>query len=346
MNVIAKLAWSGFLPLALLAGTGLDTAAQKIDPGSYQKVIEENLDLRRDQDRLGREIGDLRRQNATLVLDVRDLERKRDQLTALMAQLKTPDETKNEMGRLQAENLVLVREIERLRQALSAIRVMPTNTPVVAVPTPAPGSDLFRKVEQENAGLRQELMAVRGAMQAETATREGLKLRVSELEVEVRKLSGDVAREGQAAERSGKVADAFRKALEKLARHAYQQERDIRELKEKAATVVVAKGKAAGAAASKPSENGVRDRTVIALFDEAEKALQTGKAGEAEKLYLEALRRDASNPRVHYNLGVLYDDYLKESRKALRYYRKYLELSPAAPDAAAVRAWIYDLESE
>lgn len=353
MNAIAKLAWSGFLSLVLLTGMGGASVAQSIDPGSYQKVIEENLDLRRDQDRLGREIGELRRQNAALILDVRDLERKRDQLTALMAQLKTPEETKNEIGRLQAENLVLAREVDRLRQAISSIRAMPTNSPAPAMPTPGPGSDLFRKLEQENAGLRQELVTIRGAVQSGTSTRDTLRQRVVELESEVKRMAGDAVKAGQAAERSGKVADAFRKAVEKLARHAYQQEREIRDLKEKLAgavaetnTVVLAgRGKSGGGGAAKSREVVVRDRTVIQLFSAAERALRDGKVSEAEQLYLEALKRDSSNPRVHYNLGVLCDDYLKDPRKAVQYYRRYLELSPSAPDEMAVRAWIYDLES-
>jgi tetratricopeptide (TPR) repeat protein len=330
----------------------LPLQAKQIDPKAYQEIIDENLSLRRDQDRLGREMGDLRRQNAALILDVRDLERKRDQLTVLVSQLKTPEELRNEMARVQAENLALAREVERLREALSVARATPTNTQAVMMPVPPPGSDLFRKVEQENAGLRQDLAMARGSLQSEAVARDMLKKRVAELEAELKKLANESRKSSAKAERAGKVADAYRKGLDKLARHAYQQERDLRDLKEKlvAATAepvaaVSLKDKSDQTAPAKSREKTVKDRTVINLLNDAEKALLDGKSGEAEKLYLEALKREPSNPRVHYNLGVLYDDYLKQPRKADQYYRQYLDLSPSAPDAAAVKAWILDLES-
>jgi regulator of sirC expression with transglutaminase-like and TPR domain len=57
------------------------------------------------------------------------------------------------------------------------------------------------------------------------------------------------------------------------------------------------------------------------------------------------LKQEPNNPLVCYNMGVLYGDYLKNSAKAIKYYRRYLDLSPRAPDAAIVRAWITDLEN-
>jgi tetratricopeptide (TPR) repeat protein len=66
---------------------------------------------------------------------------------------------------------------------------------------------------------------------------------------------------------------------------------------------------------------------------------------DAEKVYLKALKQDPKNPQVSYNLGVLYGDYLKDPRKAAKYYRRYIELAPRAPDVAAVRSWLLDLDA-
>lgn len=336
----------GFLPLLLVAGALLPlvpVAAQQVDSGSYQRVIEENLDLRRQQEKVNREIDDLRRQNAALLLDVQDLERKRDQLAALVTQLKTPDETRNEIARHEAEKIVLIREVERLRQALATVRSAPAPRaaePPVPAPAPAPGSDLFRKLEQENATLREELVNLRGALQAEAESAKGLRGRIGTLEAEVAQREEDAMAVRARAERESRTTEAFRKAVEKLARHAYQQEKEIQELKDKLADAP------ARTMDEKARGNVVRDRSAIPLVRQAEKAIQEGNPQAAEKLYRQALDRDRKNPRLYYNLGVLYEDYLKQPRKAAQCYRQYLELDPEAGDADAVRAWILDLESQ
>ena len=81
------------------------------------------------------------------------------------------------------------------------------------------------------------------------------------------------------------------------------------------------------------------------LLASARILLAAKRAKEAETLYLKALGMQPKNPQINYNLGVLYGDYLKDPRKASKYYRKYIELAPRAPDVAAVRAWILDLDA-
>lgn len=336
---------TGFLPVFVASGIllpAIPAATQQVEPAAYQRVIEENLDLRRQQERGNRDIDALRRQNAALLLDVQDLERKRDQLAALVTQLKTPDETRNEITRLEAEKIVLIREVERLRQALANVRTAPTNAPepAVSAPAPAPGSDLFRKLEQENAALRQELVTLRGAIQVEADSGKGLRKRIEELEADVRQREADALAVHARAAREGRTAEAFRKAVEKLARHAYQQEKEIQELKDK-----LASGPAA-VTDKKAKAKVLQDRSSVPLVRQAEKAIQEGNPEAAEKLYRQALDRDGKNARLHYNLGVLYDDYLNQPRKAAQCYRQYLELEPEAGDADAVRAWILDLESQ
>jgi tetratricopeptide (TPR) repeat protein len=52
------------------------------------------------------------------------------------------------------------------------------------------------------------------------------------------------------------------------------------------------------------------------------------------------LRPDAAD--VHYNLGILYDQELKDTRKAIRHYSEYLRLCPFAADSDQVRAWLME----
>jgi len=71
-----------------------------------------------------------------------------------------------------------------------------------------------------------------------------------------------------------------------------------------------------------------------------------GKYGAAEQEYLHALRLNPTDADVHYNLGILYDDELKSSTKAIVHYRRYLKLKPHGPDADQVRNWLMKLEMQ
>jgi tetratricopeptide (TPR) repeat protein len=71
-----------------------------------------------------------------------------------------------------------------------------------------------------------------------------------------------------------------------------------------------------------------------------------GKFTEAENEYLQALRIDPTDADVHYNLGILYDDEMKQSEKAMVHYRRYLQLNPHGLDADRVRTWLRKLEMQ
>ncbi len=67
---------------------------------------------------------------------------------------------------------------------------------------------------------------------------------------------------------------------------------------------------------------------------------------EAIQEYERVLELRPSDPETHYNLGILYDDYSKDSEKALYHYQKYLAVNPKAPDAKKVESYILNLELE
>ncbi len=67
---------------------------------------------------------------------------------------------------------------------------------------------------------------------------------------------------------------------------------------------------------------------------------------EAIKEYERVLELRPNDPETHYNLGVLYDDFLKDREKALYHYQKYLAINPKAPDAKKVETYILSLELE
>ena len=69
-----------------------------------------------------------------------------------------------------------------------------------------------------------------------------------------------------------------------------------------------------------------------------------GAYEKAEKKFLQALELNPKAADVHYNLGILYDEDLKNRKKARKHYSMFLNLSPSQEDAARVREWLAELE--
>ena len=67
---------------------------------------------------------------------------------------------------------------------------------------------------------------------------------------------------------------------------------------------------------------------------------------EAIQEYERVLELRPADSDTHYNLGVLYDDYLKDREKALYHYQKYLAVNPKSPDAKKIETYILSLELE
>ncbi len=61
---------------------------------------------------------------------------------------------------------------------------------------------------------------------------------------------------------------------------------------------------------------------------------------ESLREYHEALLLMPDDADVHYNLGILYNDHIKDLKKAILHYQRYLNLNPSAEDAEEVTAWI------
>ena len=335
----------------------VSSLAQQLDPETYQQVVDENIGLRQQQAQSAKEGDELRKKNASLILDIQEIERKRDQLTALVTQLKTPEETKNELARLQAEKALLAREVDRLRQSLNAVTPAPTNL-VPPVAAPEQGSSLFRKIEQDNADLRQQLMRQRESLQTAVKTNNTLTSRDAEQRAEAARLSAQVVSLGKDLEQSRAKEAAVWQAVDRIARKSYQQQVELEQLRDEVAkrdmerkrSPVPDSGKGAVGEGSGTKTQATRTTAeenpgdTAGLLLAAQKALRSHNPKEAERLYSEALKRTPTDALVHYNLGALYSDYLNNPDRAIYHYRRYLELNPHARDAAQVRSWLLELE--
>lgn len=71
-----------------------------------------------------------------------------------------------------------------------------------------------------------------------------------------------------------------------------------------------------------------------------------GQFDRAEAQFVKALEMNPSDPALHYNLGILYDDNLKDPVKARHHYERFLALAPNDPDAPNVIKWMKELGSK
>jgi TolA-binding protein len=315
-----------------------------VPAGAYQRLVSENLDLREAAAQAAREADQLRRENARLVLQVQELEQRRDTLTALLRELRTPEEVTAELTRLRNERAILMGEVDRLGKAgVGAGGAVP-------VAVPQPGSDLYRRLEAENQRLTEQLRANEEARLAEQQARGAEGQKQDDLRAAVATRERENAGLRRDLEALEKRRALEREALRRVAEKALEYQDELRRLREPAAAAPAPRGASPSAAA--PQEPAGRpdagpakaELTPELLYAAARKLIAEGRYADAERVYSAALRRTPDDPRLHYNLAVLYDDYLRNPGKAAVHYRKYLQLNPTGPDAALVRAWLTEME--
>jgi len=69
---------------------------------------------------------------------------------------------------------------------------------------------------------------------------------------------------------------------------------------------------------------------------------RTGKFNEAKEAYQQAILKDAQYANAHLNLGVLYDIYMDDLKRAVHHYEQYKQFSSSADKK--VDKWIIDLK--
>ena len=76
------------------------------------------------------------------------------------------------------------------------------------------------------------------------------------------------------------------------------------------------------------------------LFNEAVIALKDEEFKKAQSSLEEAVRLNPNDKDAYYNLGILYEVYLKDKREAAKCYLRYVLLEQDAQKAAMVRGWL------
>lgn len=65
---------------------------------------------------------------------------------------------------------------------------------------------------------------------------------------------------------------------------------------------------------------------------------------KAEQAYVKALEVNPKYADAHFNIGTFYDIVLRNPKKAVLHYKRYLELKPTAPEAVQVAQWLKAIE--
>ena len=71
---------------------------------------------------------------------------------------------------------------------------------------------------------------------------------------------------------------------------------------------------------------------------------EQGRFSEAERIYKNALRVWEAHPQTHLNIGILYDLYMGDRRRALQHFHRYQALTGFEDQLVA--GWIIDLERQ
>ncbi len=85
-----------------------------------------------------------------------------------------------------------------------------------------------------------------------------------------------------------------------------------------------------------------RERFLLA-YNSGSLFMAAGRHQRAEEELLKALSIREDDAALHYNLGVLYDEHLRQPSRARRHYERFLELAPNDRDAPVVMQWLREL---
>jgi tetratricopeptide (TPR) repeat protein len=363
---------------AIPAGGGQESLSDE-----YERLIKDNVELRKSIAETEKRYRDAETRNSDLTGKMKELETRETDLARAMSELKSGgtmsgdagrrlEEVRGEMDAARNENQALKQRVTSLtaelekRQAQKAI--------AAAEPALSEGSDLYKRLTEENALLRKNLMEMKDVEKRAAEARktlslqdedrsqkvEGMKAQLAELEDKNRRLKETLQTLQTRTSDTEKLEaelQQVRGEVEKRDRLLERTEQETQQLREQAAGAVrpvdlTSARSEAGTPAAKKMEvamaegpAGGNSRNDL-YFNMAVLYVKTGMYRQAEQELLRLLKAEGSSPDLHYNLAILYDTYLGDKHKARKHYRKFLELSPTGSDAEKVRLWLLETEMD
>ena len=357
-------AWEkGAKPAAPVAGKPVG-----INIDEYNELLKENLSLREKISEVRGEKAAAEREAAKLSREIRDMEGRiatfAGEITKLKAEKTAPAmdpdrivDLETRLKQAESEKARLATELSGLQEQAEAIAVARA-TPAPPE-TPAPDSELFQRVEKENARLKAALTTLEDERRKALAEKEQALAQATSATGSEDELRAELAQAQQ-------DRDAHQKAVKLMLKKIPALEKELADAKQRASNRGEELSKKELALKELKTELEQRERRLVKAarmlnlledarvdvhavdnsqmrdmhYNMAQQFVEQERFRDAEKEYLRALRIDASDADVHYNIAVLYDDELEDRRRAAMHYRKYLKLRPDAEDAAQVSEWI------
>jgi len=352
------------------ASAGETAPSTTLDPDTYNQLLKENLTLRRKLQDTDRGAEAIREENATLQRDMSALQARITASDDEIDHLKRassggdPDkiiELETGLAAAESAKAKLAEDLATLKSRMQRTAAAPVAAAKPVGRSVKPGSDLFVALKGENSELREKLTTL--ATEKQKVMKQ---LRAVEAEVDAK--SGLEAEMDSVSGESTKQKKVIRKLLERIPKleqdlaatqsreretsaELSQRDREMRALKaeldrreerlKKAERVntLLAKTRTEVNYVGTTRQRDMHYNMGVVFANR-------GQFKEAEREYLRALRQDPADADTHYNLGVLYDQSLKEYRKAASHYRRYLKLRPQSPDANKVLIWISAAETK
>lgn len=366
--------------LGAAVAVAAETAPSVISAAAYAGLMAENQTLRQRLDQLAADKAAAEAAQALLARQLTDMERRLASLVQDTERVREvpQDDSAGEVASLrhalavnEQDRLRLFREVERLREAERVWKAQAAAQDQKPVDT---GSDLFGNLNREIIQINELLARTRGELidvrrQRDTAFEllEEAMLRIESQSREAARVRDESmeARQRAAEERRLYIAEYEKRvtlmeaetqrlqtALRERAEAIALLEGELGSLRRNAGTAPAAAayaGTRVSAGSGRPDDGGhlppaLRRRRDM-HYNLGVLAADRDRLDEAEREYLAALAIDPADAETHYNLGVLYENRFKDSRRALRHYRSYLAQRPESARAAAVKSWIMTIET-
>jgi len=327
------------------ATPGTPAAKPALSPSAYEDLLKENMQLRKNLGQQKKDLDLSRSQNARLARDMKGMDQRVTQMTTTLQRLqKERDAAMAQASRKLPEPPVVVppksiddelqEEIEALRAVVADLKAQGKPRPPEPTLGVSPDSDIYRDLERKNVLLQEKLVEIDNERTKAIELCEQLKRRYErtltqaeegrrDLRVEIAELKTTVAEREAVIRVRAKEIDTLESALEKEKRRANLAVKAFEKIEENRSDVELAEGEK-------------RDHH----YNMAIVYAKEGKYREAEAEYRAALDIDPADADIHYNLGILYDDDLKQPDRAAIHYDRYLKLRPDAPDVDAVNEWL------
>lgn len=343
------------------------------DDAAYQKLLTENLELRRKMAEAMKDEQLARRENDRLSSEIRDMENNLAASVQLIKELKAEgasaqnpeqvSELEVKLAQAEKEKESLAGELDRLKRTRGDDARSAADRQGIAE-----GSDLFQEKERENNLLKRRLAEIeieRRKMESEAAR---AREEADKARQEAEKAKASASEISEKAVLAARQGAEYRKIVEKMPEiekqitdlksdvSARDEKLSAREQQLAAMTTELERREYRLEKAQKMAELLERARAEVQMVNNKEKLdmhynmaviySKEGRVRDAENEYLKALRLDPADADIHYNLGILYDQDLKDGYKAAVHYRRYIALRPNAVDVDQVKSWLIDLEMD